>query len=182
MYKSISSEDGYKIEKAVSYLVKKYEESGKNSKPVVLHSLRAGMCLLEFGYETDVIITGILHDLIEDSKVSVNDIKNDFSSEIAVWVEAVSFNTNINDPVKQYKEMFQRTIAAGRTSVIVKAADLLVNSPYIRLVADLGKQRMLLQKILYFINITESFSSEPVIKELKNIYKEENTRLDKLGL
>lgn len=176
----ISPEDGFKIEKAISYLLEKYNKSGKNSKPVILHSLRVGIYLLESGYETNIIITGILHDLIEDSDSSIDDIKNNFSSEIALWVDTVSFKPNIDDPIEQYQEMFKRTISAGRVPIIVKAADMLANSPYIYLVPDLKKQRILLQKILYFINITTPFSSEPVLKELRARYEEENSRLIKL--
>ena len=180
MYTFISPENSFKIEKAVSYLVKEYNESGKNPKPVILHSLRVGIYLLESGYETDIVITGILHDLIEDSEVSFNDIKNNFSSDIATWVEAVSFKPDINDPIEQYREMFKRTISAGKIPTIVKAADILANSIYIHLVPDLEKQRMLLQKILYFIDIATSLSSEPVLQELKTCYDEENDRLTKL--
>lgn len=180
MNKFISPEDSFKIEKAICYLVEKYQESGKNPKPVILHSLRVGMYLLELGYEANVIIAGILHDLIEDSDVSIEDIKNYFSLEIAEWVSAVSFKPQIDDPVKQYQEMFKRTILEGEIPIIIKAIDLLVNSIYIYLIPDLKKQRMLLQKILYFINLTVSFSSEPVLKELKVRYEEENDRLIKL--
>lgn len=141
MHTFISPENSFKIEKAISYLIKKYNESGRNPKPVILHSLRVGVCLLEFGYETDIIITGILHDLVEDTDVSIDDIKNNFSTEIANYVEAVSFKSSILDPVEQYKEMFTRTISEGRIPIIVKSADILANSLYIHLVSDLLKQR-----------------------------------------
>ncbi len=180
MHTFISPEESFKVEKAISYLVEKYKESGKNPKPVILHSLRLGVYLLEHGYETDIIIVGILHDLVEDSDVSVGDIKNDFSEKIGNWVEAVSFQSDIIDPVERYKEMFKRTVSMGRETIVVKAADILVNSIYIHLVSDLKKQRMLIEKILYFINMTEQFSSELVIGELKDRYDEENERLIKL--
>lgn len=180
MHSYISPEDSFKIEKAITFLVENYKKTGKNTKPVILHSLRVGMYLLERGYETDAIIVGVLHDLLEDSEISQDDIKRDFSSEIATWVDSVSFNPNIADPIEQYQEMFNRTISAGRISVIVKATDMLANSLYIHLVPDLRKQRMLLKKMSDFIKMAEGYSSESVIKELATRYEEENARLSNL--
>lgn len=180
MHSFISTNNGFRVEKAIYYLTEKYKKSGKNKKPVILHSIRVGMYLLEFGYKTDVVIAGILHDIIEDSNVSANDIKKEFSSTVASWVKSVSFNQNIKNYVNQYKEMFERTISAGKFPVIIKAADILSNSLYIHLVKDLKKQKELLQKMLYFINATSRFSSEPILKELKARYKEESKRIKKL--
>ncbi len=168
----ISSEDSFKIEKAISFLIENYNKSGKNPKPVILHSIRVGMYLLESGYETDIVVVGILHDLIEDSDVTIDDIKNNFSQEIASWVESVSFKPQINDTVEQYKEMFARTILEGRIPVVVKAADILANSLYIHLVTETEKQKFLIDKIKYFLDVSQSFSSEPIVRELKNKYEE----------
>lgn len=180
MHTFISPEDSFRVEKAISYLVQKYNESGKNSKPVVLHSLRVGIYLLERGYDIDTIITGILHDLVEDSGVTVDEIRKNFSSKVAEWINSLSFKPEIEDPVEQYREMFRRIISVGKIPVIIKAADVLANSFYIHLIPDLKKQRLLLQKIQYFIDITASFGPELVIDELIERYNEENERLIKL--
>ena len=146
MQRYVSPEESYKVEDAINFLVMKYAESGRNPKPVVLHSIRVGLHLLELGYDTDVVIVGILHDLVEDSDVQISDIKNKFGGNIAKWVESVSFKPNIEDPIEQYQEMFNRTFAGGKTSVVVKAADLYTNSLYFKLVPDLKKQEILIEK------------------------------------
>lgn len=173
----ISRKDSFQIEKAIAFLVENYQKSGQNSKPVILHSLRVGMYLLELGYDADIVIAGILHDLIEDSDVTFEDIKNTFSEKIAKWVKAVSFDPEIKDPVKQYKEMFKRTAAAGRGAIIVKAADLFTNSFYIKLVPELEKQKMLIRKIKYFLTLSQNFSKESVFIKLQKRYQEEENRL-----
>lgn len=180
MYTFISPEDSFKVEKAISYLVEKYNESGKNSKPVILHSLRVGIYLLERGYDTDTIIAGLLHDLVEDSDVKVKEIKEKFSPKVAEWVDALSFRPEIEDPAKQYQEMFRRTILAGKIPMIIKAADMLANILYIHLIPDLKKQKLLLQKIRYFIDIATSLQSEQPINELRDRYNKEIERLTKL--
>jgi len=176
MHRYISPEDSLKIEEAINFLVKKYTESGRNPKPVVLHSLRVGIYLLELGYDIDIIIVAILHDLIEDSNVKISDIKKEFGDNIAMWVETVSFKPNINDPIEQYKEMFSRTFAGGKVPMIVKAADLHANSLYYKLVPDLQKQKMLIDKMSYFLEKANLFNNEPVITQLKVRYQEEENR------
>ncbi|MFA7394923.1 MAG: HD domain-containing protein [Candidatus Paceibacterota bacterium] len=176
----ISPENSFKVEKAISYLIEKYNESGKNPKPVVLHSLRVGMYLLEHGYDTDTIIAGVLHDLVEDSDVTVEEIKEKFSPKVAEWIDALSFRPEIEDPTEQYQEMFRRTILAGKIPMIIKAVDILVNSFYIHLIPDLEKQKFLLQKIRYFIDIASSLTSERPINELRDRYNKERDRLTKL--
>ena len=180
MNRYISPDDSFKVEEAISYLVCRYAESGNNPKPVIFHSIRVGMCLLECGYAIDFVITGILHDLMEDSDVTFEQIKTKFSEDIAKWVEAVSFKPDIKDPIAQYTEMFRRTISAGKVPIVVKAADLLVNSFYIHLVADLEKQRQLVQKMLDFINLTAEVTAEPILGALKERYDTENGRLSAL--
>ena len=141
----ISPENSFKVEKAISYLIEKYNESGKNPKPVVLHSLRVGSICLNMARHRHYI-AGVLHDLVEDSDVTVEEIKEKFSPKVAEWIDALSFRPEIEDPTEQYQEMFRRTILAGKIPMIIKAVDILVNSFYIHLIPDLEKQKFLLQK------------------------------------
>lgn len=174
----INPEESFKIEKAISYLVETYKKSGKNPKPVIFHSITVGTYLFELGYDTDTIITGILHDLIEDTDATLEDIENNFSPEIASYVEAVSFKSDINDPVKQYKDMFNRTFLAGKVPTVVKSVDILLNSFYIHLVSDISKQKFLIEKMNYFIKNSEQFSSEIALIKLNERYTEEVQRFN----
>ncbi|MCC6931830.1 MAG: hypothetical protein IT292_01050 [Deltaproteobacteria bacterium] len=178
----ISPEEAFKLEQAIVFLVEHYTRTGRNPKPVIFHSLKVGMCLLDYGYETDIVITGILHDLLEDSDVTSEEIIKTFSKKVLTWIEAVSFKPEILDPVQQYREMFSRTKAAGLAPILVKAADLIANSFYIHLIADLTKQRQLVNKLAYFIDLVSDSCSDPIISELKTCYKTEDYRLTALGM
>ena len=180
MSEFISPQDSFSVERAIRYLVTKYQKSGHNTKPVILHSIRTGLLLLELGYGTEIIVTGILHDLIEDANVTLDDIRREFGSDVAIYVEAVSFKPEIQDPVEQYKEMYARTLAAGKPAAAVKAADLHINSLYIRLVPDLEQQYMLIEKIHYFIEAAAAYRNEPIFQELKKRYDEESNRFANL--
>lgn len=125
-----SKEDQVLIENAVTFLVENINKTGNNSKPVILHSLRVGMRFYENGEKTTLIIGALLHDLIEDTKVTSIDISKSFGEEVAQLVEANTFNDQISDYVERYLENFERIITKGRDAAIIRAVDLLDNADY----------------------------------------------------
>lgn len=158
----ISPEDGHYIDKAIIFLVKNYSQTGKNPKPVIFHSLRVAFYLLDNGYDMDLFITAVLHDLIEDSDVVKKDISLSFGPKIANWVDALSFDRSIDDKEDRYKKMFRRIKQAGREALIIKCADIYFNSFYIKLVDDQDERHFLTSKLQYFLN----FSKELIGKEV----------------
>lgn len=173
----ISPKDSFEIEKAISYLVTKYNESGHNPKPVILHSIRVANILMEMGYDKKIIIGAVLHDIIEDTNVTIEQLGKDFDQEILDLVIAVSYNESISDPVKQYKDMYDRVLVYGRSAVVLKSIDIAVNSLYIDLVPDPDKRRQLVEKGTYFLDFMEAFSSEPAWQLLKSRNLEEIAKL-----
>jgi (p)ppGpp synthase/HD superfamily hydrolase len=174
---AISPEDGFEVEEAISYLVTKYNETGYNPKPVVLHSLRIATILMEMGYNKKIIIGAILHDIIEDTKVTPEELKKEFGEDMLNLVTAVSYNESITDQIEQYKDMYDRVLVYGKDAVILKSVDIAVNSLYVNLVPDLNKQKQLIEKGTYFLDLTKSFSNEPAWQLLKTRNLEEIKKL-----
>jgi len=174
----INPKDGKKIDQTIAFLVKKYSVSGNNPKPVITHSLHLAFYLLENDYSLDLIQAAILHDLIEDSDTKLSEIKKEFGSKIAKIVSALTFKASIEEKEAQYKELFDRTLKAGKDSLIVKAADVYVNSFYINLVKNKTKEIFLVKKIFYFLNLSKGkISKEIVWKDLKNQARKEKSRV-----
>ena len=126
-----NSQDAQEIEEAVIFLVTRMLESGHNPKPVVLHSIRMGMYLYNFNYEPDVVKAAILHDIIEDSDTSLNEIAERFGEKVAQLVQVNTFDSTAGDRAAQGEECLQRCLECGRDALIVKAADKLENSFYV---------------------------------------------------
>lgn len=148
-------------------MVINYNNSGYNPKPVVLHSLRIAAILMEMGYDKKVVIGAILHDVIEDTMVTPEQLKEKFGQEIFKLVTAVSYDESITDPIEQYKNMYDRVLAHGKDAVVLKAIDIAINSLYIYLVSDVEKRKRLVEKGIYFINLTKSYAGEPAWQLLK---------------
>jgi (p)ppGpp synthase/HD superfamily hydrolase len=82
--------------------------------------------LLEFGFTEDkYIISGYLHDAIEDTPISYNDIKKKFGEEIAEIIYCLTDELGRNR--KERKEKTYPKIKSNRDSLIVKLADRIAN-------------------------------------------------------
>lgn len=160
------------IEKAIKFLVASIEKSGHNPKPVVLHSIRVGLYLNKQRYNKNIVIAGIIHDLLEDSETSTEEIKERFGNKIADLVSANSFNEAIKDKKERYYESFTRCFSAGKDAMVIKAADILDNSHYYQLAEDRELYQWLLAKMKHFIDHSaEVLKNNYVWKELKRQYE-----------
>ncbi|WP_336035372.1 HD domain-containing protein [Halobacterium yunchengense] len=150
-------EEDEKIERAIQFLVHSFESSGDNPKPVILHSTRVGIDLYHRGYETHIVISGFLHDLLEDTDVAADEIRSKFGDDVASVVEATSFDENIDDYLERHLDIYVRCFELGRSAVAVKAADILDNSDYYGLGDSEERQENQIEKMSYFIDESEPY-------------------------
>lgn len=118
------------IEGAIVFLVQVISSSGNNPKPVILHSILVGLSLAKLNYPLHIIQAGFLHDVIEDSAVGIENMKENFGDEVAVIVSACTYNRSIQDKVKQYKDAMKRAATIGKDALVLMAAYLIQNEPY----------------------------------------------------
>ena len=52
-------------------------------KPMIMHPIGVGMLLEEYGYDEKIVAAGYLHDVVEDTKYTIFDIKKEFGDEVA---------------------------------------------------------------------------------------------------
>ena len=58
--------------------------------PYIVHPLRVGQLLIEYGCPEEVVLSGILHDVLEDTSVTEATIIEQFGSKVAQWVRGAS--------------------------------------------------------------------------------------------
>ena len=165
---------GMKMDVALHYVAYNLRKTGHNTKPVLFHSFKVAYKLYQYGYGEEIVIAGALHDLIEDTSITKEDIKNVFGEAVANIVNAVSFDSNIKDELEQARVMFQNCLDYGIDAVTIKCADLIDNIDYVIFVQDKKKHNMLLEKYKLFLSM-----SEIVIGDTE-IYKELETKVEKL--
>ncbi len=163
----ISSQTAKDIESAIVFLVNTITTSGKNPKPVILHSILVGVSLAKLNYSRDIIVAGILHDTVEDSDATLTQIRDQFGESVARIVDACTYDFSIEDKVEQYTKAIIRATAMSWESLIVMAADFIENEPYYNQEDFTQYPR---DKIAYFISYAEPFiKDEPIWSELNFI-------------
>lgn len=165
--KIYSKEEQELVQKAISFLVESFNKTGNNPKPVIFHSIRVAMYLYDKGADSTIVIAALLHDLLEDTQITSQEIKSMFGDDVAKLVEANSFKSDISDYVLQYLETFKRNISTGPQAVLIKASDLLDNADYY----NLGQQEIwpkLYGKFSKFIEMSQPVIGDTEIwKDLK---------------
>lgn len=164
----------FRLQKAIRFLTdccldNKGNQKIPNPKPVVAHSLRMGFNLLFKGYNMDIVIGAILHDLEEDAGVSIKEIEKRFGKKIAKIVEAVSCNRNIPEGKERYLDTYKRIIKAGREAILVSVADHIDNADYYKYIkSKLTKKEVYEMWQIFFKTVASRISKEPIYQELKN--------------
>ena len=92
----------------------------------IFHPFTVGMILQRANASTNCVIAGILHDVVEDTKYTMEDIKKEFGIEIAEIVEGVSENKSL--PWKERKiEAIEKVKNASLDVKLVECADKISN-------------------------------------------------------
>lgn len=83
--------DAKAISKAAEYMSQKHEGVFRVSgEPYSQHPLRVALRIAEWGFESPVVISALLHDVLEDTETTAEEIADMFGKPVAVMVDAVT--------------------------------------------------------------------------------------------
>lgn len=134
----MNTKDTERVARAVEIATKAHEgQFRKTGEPYIIHPLAVKKILEEWGMDEDTIIAGILHDTVEDTNLTLNDIKNEFGESVAFLVDGVTkLSTartgmrDIDTYLPETRDNFLRLMIALGDDIrvlIIKLADRLHN-------------------------------------------------------
>jgi len=124
--------DKNKIFKAYTFADEKHKnQKRKSGESYIIHPLHVAYILASWGLDTQTICAALLHDVVEDTDATYEDIEKNFDEEVASLVEGVTklsnlFKTVEEKKTKNYKKMFIAMEKDIRV-IILKLADRLHN-------------------------------------------------------
>ncbi len=112
--------------------------------PYIIHPVAVAKILTELKLDSATITTGLLHDTIEDTKVTYETVKKEFGEEVANLVEGVTKISELENKASgdSKAENFRKLILATSKDIrvlLVKLADRLHNMRTIQFVKDYDK-------------------------------------------
>ena len=79
------------VKKAYEFSQKHHAgQSRASGEPYLVHPLEVALVLAEMRLDTTAIVAGLLHDSVEDTQVTVDEIKAEFGEQVAHIVEGVT--------------------------------------------------------------------------------------------
>ena len=124
------------ITQAYEYADKAHEGQMRQSgEPYITHPIAVARILVELGMDTETICAGLLHDVVEDTASTLDEIKKMFGADVALMVDGVTKLTNSNlshmlskedRQAENLRKMFL-AIANDVRVVVIKLADRLHN-------------------------------------------------------
>ncbi|MDR3071993.1 MAG: bifunctional (p)ppGpp synthetase/guanosine-3',5'-bis(diphosphate) 3'-pyrophosphohydrolase, partial [Clostridiales Family XIII bacterium] len=121
------------IEKAYRKAEQMHEgQTRKSGEPYLTHPVSVAKILADLGMDERAIVAGLLHDAVEDTPYSLDDVKTDFGSDVALLVDGVTklgslvFNSKEEQQAENMRKMFLAMSKDIRV-LIIKLADRLHN-------------------------------------------------------
>ena len=164
------------IESAIEYAKKMHEGQTRSSgEPYYTHPVEVAGILADMKMDIGTILTAILHDTIEDTPATYDDIKEKFGKDVADLVDGVSKLTRIESKTLEGKqaENFRKLLLAMSEDIrvlLVKLADRLHNMRTIDGIKKPEKRRRIaLETLEIYAPLAERVGVHAIKSELEDL-------------
>ena len=154
---------------ALTYATAAHAAVGQRRKytnqPYIVHPIRVANIVDSYGGTDDMISAAYLHDVVEDTHITIEDINDMFGSVIAVIVDELTDVSIASDGNRVTRKAIDRAHSADATwaAQFVKCADMIDNS------GDIGRHDpsfnvVYCKEMLLLLEVLDKVKDEPIYK------------------
>ena len=120
--------------RALEFAAQRHEGQRRESDlaPFILHPLEVAVLLRNRGYPDEVVAAGLLHDAIEDTDATAEDLHEHFGDRVADLVSALSDDETIDDYGERKARLRAQVEDAGAEAAAIFAADKVAKARELR--------------------------------------------------
>ena len=175
--KAIDINKGYdveKIERAYDLAARAHAEQKRaTGEPYIIHPVAAAMITVQLGMDTDTVVAALLHDVVEDTTVTLDEIKKEFGPDVATMVDGVTKLSKIKFVSKeeaQAENVRKMMIAMAKDVrvIIVKLADRLHNMRTIDAKPVEKQRRTAHETMEIYAPLAHRLGIRPIMEELED--------------
>lgn len=169
-------EQEHLILKALDFINEKHRnQMRKSGEPYVNHPIKVANILASINMDYQSIITGLLHDTVEDTDTTLDDIKREFGEEIAFLVDGLTkidkykFSSKEQAKAENYRKMLFAMSKDVRV-IVIKLADRLHNMRTLEYMEESKRIEIANETIDIYAPIAHRLGIWSIKKELEDLY------------
>ena len=171
-------DDEKKLDRAVVFMTSAAAKRDELPVASVLHSVRVGLYLQRNGAPLEVVLAGILHDVVEDTDTSVEELQAAFGPRVAEPIGAMTFDDELEE-AERSRDSVDRCKSLGKDALALKAADLVDNLRTYLPEANPSRLPQLSESLKYFLDASgEELGQEESWKEVRGLHEGLLARID----
>jgi len=150
------------------------DQKRKSGEPYFIHCIQVAIILADWGMDENIIISGLLHDTVEDTKITKSDIVEKYGEDISFLVESVTnlsgikFNSRSHQKAENFMKMFI-SFANDIRAIIIKLADRLHNLRTISYLPTIKQRRFAIETKEIFAPLAHRIGMNKVKMEMEDI-------------
>ncbi|MFX0162464.1 MAG: HD domain-containing protein [Candidatus Hodarchaeota archaeon] len=143
----------------------------KGGADFFIHPLEVAKMLSKLGADEETVCAALLHDVVEDTEATLDEVREEFGEKIAFLVEALT-KTSIDFENKaerkaRYREQVKKATEEDRRVLLIKLADRLHNIKTLHVFEEKKRVHIAKETLDFYVPLARKYGLEDFAKQLK---------------
>lgn len=175
LYENYSGADREMLAKAYKYAESAHENQKRASgEPYFIHPCAVAEILVDLSFDSATIAAALLHDVIEDTSSTEEDIRREFGEEVLLLVlgvtklEKIKFTSHEEEEAENFRKIFV-AMAKDIRVIIIKLADRLHNMRSLNFLSEERQKRMAKETLEIYAPLAGRLGISQIKVELEDL-------------